>query len=656
MEALVQGSLGLALLAAEGFSTGLGLGFLTLGQAQMARYVGVVAGPVRDLLLLGAASLAAIATLMGGLVWMRRGAIAVRHRSLRLAPALLAAMVPPLFAWPAWEGRDLQFLVLAAAVVLGVRGLVRVSQSAPPLVTGARVWPEAWARAGGAFLRGVARSCRPGLLVGLGALAYAAYFGYVTVVSHRNGFSRSFDLGLESNALWNVVHGGPFLKSSPFSGPEGSLVGYHAIFLAYLLAPFFALHQDPETLLAIQAALIGGAALPLFFWSRRFLGEAAAALVSFCYLLYPASQGANLYDFHYLAIAPFFLWLTLWALEVRRDRVAGAGVLLCLALREDVAASLTILGLYLFVTGRRPLAGLLVSALSAGYFVAVKFFVMPMAQSDPAFLYAWAGLLAPGEASFSGVLKTILGNPAYALGTVLTLPKLVYVLQILVPLAFLPLRRPIGMLFLLPGLFFTLLSTGYLPFTQISFQYTAHWTGFMFPALVLALCRAERPPCPVALPPMAFRAALAALAAGSVICSYQYGAVFQRNTARGGFERFRFGTTDLDRARRLERARLIAMVPERAKIAASETVVPHVSCRPDAYTLRLGVYDAEYLLFSLVPAAAGEPEQARAALESGRFGVLAAGQHFVLARRGQDPAGNAAVVEYLSHLVPLERR
>jgi hypothetical protein len=81
-----------------------------------------------------------------------------------------------------------------------------------------------------------------------------------------------------------------------------------------------------------------------------------------------------------------------------------------------------------------------------------------------------------------------------------------------------------------------------------------------------------------------------------------------------------------------------------------------VSSRPDAYTLRLGVYDAEYLLFSRVPAAAGELEQARGALASGSFGVVVAGERYVLARRGHDPAGNAAVIEQLSRLVRLEPR
>jgi hypothetical protein len=170
---------------------------------------------------------------------------------------------------------------------------------------------------------------------------------------------------------------------------------------------------------------------------------------------------------------------------------------------------------------------------------------------------------------------------------------------------------------------------------------------------VLALCRPGRGPCPNALLADAFRPALVALLAGTLVSSHQYGAVLQRHTARAVFEAFRFGTTDLDRQRRAELLALIARVPPRARIAASETVVPHVSSRPDAYTLRLGVYDAEYLLFSLVPTAAGEVEPARAALRDGGFGVVASGSHYVLARRGNDQEGNAPVLEHLSRFVPL---
>jgi uncharacterized membrane protein len=639
-ERLLAAIRGLLLLLGEAVSLSLALGLASLGPAAMARFVSGNELPpeARALLLRVMGCGGGVALLVGALLWRSRGAAAVWEASRRLAPGLLAALLPPLLNWRAWEGRELHFLVTAGLLVLGIRALVPVALSARPIGV-------PWPRPLGA----------PSLSLGIvcvAALGYIVYFGHHTIAHHRNLGSQSFDLGLENNALWNLVHGGPFLKSSPFSGPEGSLLGYHAIFFAYVLAPLYALHQDPETLLAVQALLIGTAALPLFLWGRAYVGEAAAATCALCYLLYPPLHGANLYDFHYVAIAPSFLWATLWALEARRDRLAAIGAALCLLLREDVAASLAVVGLYLLLSGRRPRAGALVAAASALYFVAVKFVVMPAAEPDPSFLYAWAGLLPAGERSFAAVLKTVAGNPVYALGTLLTLPKLVYVLHLMVPLAFLPLRRPLGLLFILPGTFFTLLSTGYAPFTRISFQYTSHWTSFLFPALALALCRPGRSPCPDPLPPGARKAALAALVAGTFVCSHQYGAVLQGHTARAGFDPFRFGTTDLDRARRRELQDLIAAVPPRAKVAASETVVPHVSSRPDAYTLRLGVYDAEYLLFSLVPTAAGEVERAREALADGRFGVVVTGSHFVLARRGHDTAGNAAVLEHLAHFVP----
>jgi uncharacterized membrane protein len=643
--AAVAGVRGLLLLAGEALSIGVGLGLLVLGPASLARFVAAntLSAEARGLLLVVAASATGAGLLAGGLLWRTRGGRSVGDIGRRLAPALVAALLPPLLDWRAWEGHDLHFLATAGAFVLGLRALVRVACAAPPL--------------------GFARPSTPALppralvaAVAAAAVAYALYFGHHTIVRHRNVYSQSFDLGLEANALWNIVHGGPFLKSSPFSGPTGSLVGYHAIFLAYVLAPLYALHPSPETLLGLQALLAGAAALPLFLWSRRYAGEGPAALLAFAYLLHPALHGANLYDFHYLLLAPFFLWLTLWALEERRDRAAAVFALLCLLVREDVAASLVVVGLYFVLSGRRPRAGAIVAAASAAYFVAVKFALMPAAQPDPAYLYAWAGLLPPGERSFGAVLKTIVGNPVYALGALLTLPKLVYVLQLLVPLAFLPLRRPLGILFLLPGVFFTLLSTGYPPFTQISFQYASHWTAFLFPAAALALCRTDASACPRPLAPDARKAALAALVAGTLVCSHQYGAVLQRNTARAGFDAFRFGTTDTDRARRDEIRDLIARMPERAKVAASETVVPHVCGRPDAYTLRLGIYDAEYLLFSLVPTAAGEMERAREALgPDGGFGIVAAGSHFALARRGPATAGNALVLEALSHYMPAER-
>jgi hypothetical protein len=57
--------------------------------------------------------------------------------------------------------------------------------------------------------------------------------------------------------------------------------------------------------------------------------------------------------------------------------------------------------------------------------------------------------------------------------------KLVYLLQVMAPLAFLPWRRPVGLLFTVPGFFFCLLAHRE-SFYSISFQYTTHMKRGIF--------------------------------------------------------------------------------------------------------------------------------------------------------------------------------
>jgi uncharacterized membrane protein len=639
-EGSAQAARALGLIVAEGLSLGLCLNLLTLGGRSVAFVTAnALAPPARASLLRVLLSVAAASALCGVLYLRRRGAAATLDLARRLSPVLVLGFLPPLLSWRIWTGRDLQFLVGTGLCALWLRSLVSAACGSSPLGSGP-LRPRSAPR------------WLPGLLVGAGALAYAAFFAHHTIAYHRNVFSHSFDLGIFNNLEWNLLRGAPPFKATPAMGPVGSHLDRHATFFAYVLAPVYALHQQPETLLLVQAVLMGAAAIPLFLLARTRTGEWPAAVVALCYLMYPPLHGANLADFHFLSLAPFFLWTLLHLVEGGRRPVAAAAVfLLALSLREDVAASLVVLGVYLVCWGRRPRAGAAIALVSGLYFIAMKFVVMRAGAADESFLYAYGALAPPEDVSFRGALQTVLGNPFFVLGTLLEPAKLVYALLIVVPLALLPFIRPIGLLFAVPGVVFTLLSVGYSPFLQISFQYTAHWTGFLFVALVLNLEHLRRPRFPDdAAGGARLRAALAALAFATIVCSHQYGAVLQRNTVRAGFDRFRFGTTDEDRRRREELQALIATIPPRAKVAGSETVVPHVSSRPDAYTLRLGTYDAEYLLFSLEVATAGEPQRIVEALGSGEFGVVRAGPHFALARRGYDTTANGPLVARLANV------
>jgi uncharacterized membrane protein len=487
----------------------------------------------------------------------------------------------------------------------------------------------------------------PPLIVFSAALVYTVYFSYYTIAYHRSVLTMSYDLGLENNLVWNLVHGGQFMKSAPLVGPVGSHFGFHATFFSYVLGLPYLLHQQPETLLVLQAALLGGAAIPLYLFAQSRIGRWSAAVVAVMYVLYAPLHGSNLYDFHYLPLGVFFLWLTLWLIDAGHYKWGVLAVLLTLSVREDVAADLAVMGGFMLFAGRRPRAGLIVGVVATVYFLVLKMMVMPrFLQGSESFLHQWQGLVPKGGSGYAGVLTTVVGNPAFTLTSLLETDKFLYLVQIGAPFCFFVWRRPIGFFVSLPGFLFTLLSTKYPPLVQISFQYTAHWTAFLFVAFVVCLEWIRKP---------RFagdeggwrrqRVWVMTACFTTLVTSYQYGAMLQQNTARGGFGKYKFVTTAQDEQRYAQLNALIAMVPPDAKITSSEFVVPHVSSRADAYTLRNGMYDAKYMIFE-EPPRDDERNFAREALK-GDFGVVAVKGPFVLAKRGYDKAKNQAVLKKL---------
>src|SRR5262249_11030382 len=153
-------------------------------------------------------------------------------------------------------------------------------------------------------------------------------------------------------------------------------------------------------------------------------------------------------------------------------------------------------------------------------------------------------------------------------------------------LAFLPIRRRVTLFLLVPGFVVTLLSTFYLPVVQIRFQYTTHFTPYVFLAAVLTLAWLLREEGAVR-----FGAALIALVAGTLLATNHFGALRQSHFF-AGFGRVEFAMTDGDRARLANLEALAARVPPDASVAASDNEGPHLAERTRLFSLRHGVLDA----------------------------------------------------------------
>jgi uncharacterized membrane protein len=559
----------------------------------------------------------------------------------RLCPTLVFWALPVLWDYRVWHHHDVPFLLLLAAVLACLQPLLRIFFSTPPLLPN----PPSLARVRRWLL--TARKL-PFFIVLLAVAGYAWFFSYYTIRNHYRLGSASFDLGIENNLVWNAVHWGPLFKTSPLGGPKATHLGFHQTYFAYVLGLFYRLAPGPQNLLVAQAVLMGAAAIPLYLIARHELGRWLGCFVGVLYVFYPPLHGAALYDFHYLPLATFFLWLTLYLTIAGRFIWAGLAVLLTLSVREDVSALLVVIGAFLTLRGERPVAGLVLSIVGAAYFVGVKMILMPrFLAGGEAYIHQYAGLLPQGDSGFGGVLKTVVGNPGFTMASLLERDKLIYFLKIAAPLAFFPWRRPIGLLCAVPGFFFTLLATKYPPLIQTSFQYTTYWTAFLFLAVIANVawfdseCRRspERTPELVA----SKKAWLVTLAVSMLLMTHQFGALLQQNTVIGGFGPYRFDLTVADRLRHDRLYRLIAKIPPDAKVVSSEMIVPQISNRANSYTLRTGVHDAEYALMWL-PVGGLEVAPAIAAIKGGTFGVIEVSGEFLLAKRGYPTDKNAEIV------------
>ncbi len=538
-------------------------------------------------------SLAAGAALGAGAaavwLWRRRaGGLAALARAARfLAPLSLAGVAPAVWRADAWP--DSFHAALAIAVfLLTLEPALRASLSA---------LPEGAARACARLATAVPpRAARwaPAAIVAVAAAGYAAYMGYFTVLNHHRFATMSYDLGQYDNLFWNALHGHPFRCSPLVREGDWSSLRSHAEFSIYALLPFYALRPGAETLLIMQASILGAGSLFVYRFSARRLSRPLACVLALAYLLYPPLAGANFYDFHFQPIAAVFILAAIDCLDARRNVPFVIFFLLALGCREDISLGLAVLGVFLVITGHRPRAGAAIAAVAVAYFVVVKLIVMPR------FGNWWFGdiykeLYPPGDHSLGGVIKTLLSNPAFVFRTLIAQEKLRYAIQILAPLAFLPLRRPALWLAVVPGAFFTFLTTFYGPTTDIAFQYSGHFIPYIFPAAALALAA----PPPGMADPVRRRAAAGVLIAGTLLCGAHWGAIPPRDFARGGFSAVRFGpVTPAERQKRRDLIELAAMVPPDAPLAVSEHELPHVSTRRDCYSLRDGYHGADYLLYA----------------------------------------------------------
>jgi uncharacterized membrane protein len=512
---------------------------------------------------------------------------------------------------------EIEAAILLGLIVIGFERLVRLSLEAkaefPATSSGTNI-VSALAAVAKRFLSSPRLTA--GTLVGL-AVAQCTLLAVWSIWSHQRFGTYGFDLGIYDN-IFNSTLNGKWLAVTTMGmpAPWSDVRFNHADFAVFYLLPIYALRPGAVTLLVLQSIFIAGASIPLYLFARSRLSTGAAFAVGVAWLLYPALQSSQMYDYHPQHVGAAWVLCAVAALEYRRYWLYWVFFALAILVREDVSIGLTCLGLYSVLSGYRIKTGIASMVVACLYFVTLRFGVM---QSGD-FSGMYKNLFAPGAApGFGSILMTLVSNPTYTAKTLLTMEKARYISQVFAPLAFLPMRRGLLWLLMIPGFFLTILSTEYLPTIQISFQYVANWGAYMFPAAVIVLGGYAATTGGT----IRRRAAIAAMLCGSIIANYQWGAYSPRWTLRGGFVDVPLrppAPADLDREAAVQH--LLGKVPAEAKLCTGDRIQSHTTgTHINNWPLRFNVAGCEYLMWSDLPGDLGN-NLAQAALSDGSFTLV----------------------------------
>ncbi|WP_345562890.1 DUF2079 domain-containing protein [Nonomuraea rosea] len=211
--------------------------------------------------------------------------------------------------------------------------------------------------------------------VGAIALLAAVAYGVLGLVKLATFRATTFDLVIVDQAVRNYAALRPpyipVLGMFHGRGMDYVQLADHFSPIYALLAPFYWLHDGPETLIVAQALLLAAAIPFIWLFTRRVLGVAPAYLVCVAYALaWPVAQAAA-FDAHEVMFVPLLTAIMIERYHAGRVFPAALAMLALLLVKEDMGLMVIGAGLCLFVLGDR-LRGVLSVAFGLGGVLLVR--------------------------------------------------------------------------------------------------------------------------------------------------------------------------------------------------------------------------------------------------------------------------------------------
>lgn len=241
------------------------------------------------------------------------------------------------------------------------------------------------------------------LVLMLMVIVYIGYFSWASLVRLNTLNAHYFDLGImhqtTHNTYMSLTSGdwSRFLElTDPYGPNQIKRMAIHNDMILAVLAPFYFIHDGPETLLVIQTVVLALGAVGLYLIGRKLFSgyhysKAISLLIAVAYLFYPALHFTNLFDFHGVVLATGFLIFMFYFWLDKRYAWSCIFYILAILTKEQVALTTAFFGLFILYTnlkdaGFKPkkispyLFGLFICVTSIFWFLLIMKVVIPEAR------------------------------------------------------------------------------------------------------------------------------------------------------------------------------------------------------------------------------------------------------------------------------------
>ncbi len=260
-----------------------------------------------------------------------------------------------------------------------------------------------------------------------------------TVVRVCNYVASTYDFGIFSQMFYSMKTTGAPTTTLERSA-EMSHFQIHVSPIFYLMLPFYWLFPSPVTLQVMQCVILVSAVIPLWkICALHGLNGLLRSGICLLLLIFPAYIGGVGFDLHENCFLTPLILCLFYAIETKDLKLTVIFAALTLTVKEDAAIYVALIGLWMLLKkgSRRDrwlALGLLVGAVT--YFFCVTAYLQNFGQGVMSERYD--NYMYGGSQSLFMVVRAVFVNPMKVIFEIFSPKKVEYILQTMLPLAFLP--------------------------------------------------------------------------------------------------------------------------------------------------------------------------------------------------------------------------